>query len=270
MVGVRADVVSRALASLLALGSTEALEHGGLGVVRVAELVGGDKGQSSRLLKRLAETGLVERDAGTGDYRLGWQLFALAARAGDRRLLEAAKPVLARLVRQLGERASLSVLSGAEVLTVFSESPPRTVQTVDWVGRTVPAYCTSSGRALMFDCRPDDLAVLFAGTQFRPMGLNPPHDVDELYKRVVASRARGFAMVVEEFETGLVAVAAPARDFRRRVCAAINVSGPKFRLGGRGRLEAAGQAVKEAADELSALLGEPAASAAADGNGGRS
>ena len=78
-------------------------------------------------------------------------------------------------------------------------------------------------------------------------------DVGELYEEVAAARDRGYAVVDEEFEAGLVGVAAPVRDFRRRIVAALNVSAPKFRLG--GRLEDAAEEVRRGADELSVLLG---------------
>lgn len=63
-------------------------------------------------------------------------------------------------------------------------------------------------------------------------------------------------MVAEELEPGLVAAAAPVRDFRGRSCGAVNVSAPKFRLSGARRLAAVGRAVKEVTDELSVLPGE--------------
>lgn len=255
------DNVSRAAATLLALGSEETLAHGGLGVVRLAELTGGDKGQLSRLLTTLTERGLVERDPETRNYRLGWALFTLAAKAGDQRLLGVAKPLLADLVEKLEERANLSVLRGTEVLTVFSQAAPRSVQTVGWVGRTVPSYCTSSGRALLFDHRRDELFALFAKSRFTALGPNSPRGVDALCKRIVAARARGFAVVDEEFEPGLVAVAAPVRDFRGRICAAVNVSAPTFRLGGSRRLAQVGKAIKDVTDELSSQLGEIAEAA---------
>jgi DNA-binding IclR family transcriptional regulator len=207
------------------------------------------------VLTVLARAGLIERDDRSLTYRLGWGLYALAARAGNQRLLEAARPLLRRLVDELGERANLSVLRGAQVLTVFSASPPRSVQVAGWVGRTVPAYCTASGRALLFDTTPDELHALFAGVEFERPGPKAPRGVEELARRLAASRRRGFAVVDEEFEPGLVAVAAPVRDFRGRVCAAINISAPKFRLGG-GRRDAAGASIKAVADELSGLLGE--------------
>jgi IclR family transcriptional regulator, KDG regulon repressor len=60
-------------------------------------------------------------------------------------------------------------------------------------------------------------------------------------------------VVDEEFEAGLVGVAAPVRDFRGRIVAALNVSAPRFRLG--RRLDAAGREVRAAADALSERLG---------------
>ncbi len=250
------DNVSRAAATLVALGSPEALQRDGLGVVRLAEITGGDKGQLSRLLSTLAEHGLVERDADTRAYRLGWQLFALAARVGDQRLLALAAPLLAGLADRLGERTSLSVLRGTEVLTLYSQPSPRALQAVGWVGRTVPAYCTSSGRALLLDHRRVDLGVLFAQTPFVRLGPNTPADVEVLYRRIVVSRSRGYTVVAEELEPGLVGAAAPVREPGGRIWGAVNVSAPQFRLGGYRRLAAAGRAVKEVSDELSALLGD--------------
>ena len=245
--------LKKELAILVALGGEEAVENGGLGVVRVAELIGREKSQVSRALRALAESGLVDRDPSTLHYRLGWRFFALAARAGEQRLLAAAPPLLERLMKNLGETVHLSVLQGAEVLTVLSESPPHAVTAAGWSGRTVPLYCTSSGRALLFDRDRDGLSELLPGVEFRKLGPNTVSNVDQLYERIVAARARGYALVDEEFEFGLVGAAAPVRDFRGQIVAALNISAPKFRLG--GRLEDAGQEVRRAADELSALLG---------------
>lgn len=246
------------MATLIVLGSEGTAQQGGMGVVQVAQVTGQDKSQVSRMLKTLSETGLVERDPHTRGYRLGWQFFALAARAGDRRLLEAASPMLSRLVAELGERVNLSVRHGREVLTVLSDSPPHALQAAGWVGRTVPAYCTSSGRALLFDQGPDDLAELFAGTAFDRLGPNTPASVEELHRRIAADRTHGYAVVQEEFEPGLVGVAAPVRDFRSQVIAAVNVSAPMFRLGGSRRLRSIGKLLGDIAAELSAQLGEAA------------
>lgn len=229
--------VGRALDVLLALGDDEAADIGGLGVVRIAELLGREKSQVSRTLKTLAAHGFVDRDPDTLEYRLGWRLYTLAARTGRSQLLALAPAQLRRLVDELGETAHLSVLEGDEVLTLLSERSPRLVQASDWSGRRVPAHSTSSGRALLFDA---DTAALPA----------------DLHRHIVHARELGYAVVDGKFEPGLVGAAAPVRDFRGRIVAALNVSGPKFRLG--EHLEVAGTKVKRAADEVSSRLGRPA------------
>lgn len=253
MVASTATSLRRGLAILFALGDEKAVGNGPLGVVKIAELVGREKSQVSRSLKTLAEYGVVERDPASRGYRLGWRLFALAAQAGEPRLLEAAPQALARLVATLDERAHLSVLEGTEVLTVLSEGPTHAVQTAGWVGRTAPAYCTSSGRALLLDHDEAELRSLFAATAFEGFGPCCPRDVDGLAERIRDARARGYAAVDEEFESGLVAVAAPVRNFSGRIVAALNVSAPKFRFG--DRLDAGGEEIRAAAEELSRALG---------------
>src|SRR4051812_34165271 len=235
-----------------ALGEPESTGAGGLGVVRISELVGREKSQVSRALRTLARAGLVERDAATREYRLGWRLFALAARVADQRLLGLGRPVIRELVGALGETAHLTVLDGPEVVTVLSMESPSVVRAIEWGGAAVPAHCTSAGRALLLDHDEAALRALLGSGPLAAPGPRAPRDLAELARRIAADRARGCAVVDEEFEAGLVGVAAPVRDFRGRIVAALNVSAPKFRLG--PRLHEAGEDIRAAADELSARV----------------
>ncbi len=248
-----ATSLRRALSVLLVLASDRSVKSHGLGVMEIAGLMDREKSQVSRTLRTLNDLGLVDRDPDTLNYRLGWQLFALAARAGEQRLLEEASPLLTGLVREVKERAHLCVFQGGEVLTVLSESPAQAVQAVDWVGRTVPAHCTSSGRALLLDHGLPELASLWPGARLPRPAPNSPASVRKLHALILEARTRGFAVAEEELEPGLVAVAAPIRDSRSRVVAALDVSGPKFRL--EGRLEAVGQTLGDAAEELARRVG---------------
>ena len=170
----------RELAILTVLGGEDAVEDGGLGVVRIADLIGREKSQVSRTLKTLAESGFVDRDAATLQYRLGWRFFALAARAGEQRLLSVAPALLERLVENVGETVHLSVLQGVEVLTVLSKSPPHAVKADGWAGRTVPIYCTSSGRALLFDHDDEAIQNLLSDVEFRELRPGTVRNVEEL------------------------------------------------------------------------------------------
>ncbi len=244
--------VHRAVAILTVLGSEDVAEQGSLGVVEIARRVGKEKTQISRALRMLEATGLVERDPDTLGYRLGWRLFTMAVNVGRQRLQVEAPPVLRRLVTATKERAHLTVLDGDGALTVLSESPMRAVQTAGWVGRVTPLESTSSGRALLFDHADDEIRNLLGDVPFTGTGPRAPSGVDDLLARVGEARELGYALVDEEFEEGLVAAAAPVRDFRGRVCAALNVSAPKFRL--RRELDATGRMVRAAAHQVSRAM----------------
>lgn len=243
-----ASGLKRAIRVLECLGNESAGRPDGVGVVEIGRLLGVEKSQVSRTLKALAEAGLVERDTESRGYRLGWRLFALAASSADPRLLAIAPGVLRQLVSVFGESAHVSTLQGAEVLTVLSESPPHSLKASSWIGRTAPLHSTSSGRALLFDHTEDEIRTLLDGVDFVPSAANTPRDVDDLIARLGAARRRGFAVCDEEFEPGLIAVAAPIRGFRGAIVAALNISAPKFRF---DRIDAAGQHLVAAARHLS-------------------
>ena len=244
----------RGLRTLDVLAGADGDGDRGLGVVDVARRLGVDKSQASRTLRALAEHGLAERDAVTRGYRIGPRVFAYAALVSERRLLRAAPPVLEALVHALGERAHLSVLDGSAVLTLLSHSPPHAVQAAGWAGRTVPAYCTAAGRALLADHDPAALRARFDGVELVPRGPNAVESLEDLGARVREAAERGYAFADEELEPGLCGVAAPVRRFDGAIVAALNVSGPSFRFG--GRLQEAGAEVARAAQDLSSQLRE--------------
>lgn len=256
MVSENLSSVRRALDVLRALG------QGPLGVQEVAGAVGREKTQVSRTLKVLAEEGFIERDPRTLRYRVGPQLLALAASAGEDRLQREAPSVLRELVHQLGEPAYLTVLSGHGVVTVLTERSSRGLQAHEWIGRTTPLNCTATGRALLSGLADAEAeALLVTGGDARLPGTDAaPRDVPAVLERLRTERARGYAVAVEEMEPGLIAVAAPVRDHRGDVVAALNVSAPVFRLP-PDAVPKVVEAVVAASHRLSARLGggEPVA-----------
>lgn len=247
--------VARSSAILHAVGSEEAFQAGGLLVTQVAERVQREKTQVSRTLKALMEAGLVDRDPETHRYRVGWQLYALAARGGDSHLLYVSQPILRRLVALTGETAHISVRVGFTALTVASERSPRALQVSSWVGRASPLHLTSAGRALIFDMHDEDLEAFFTSVAFPEFGPNSPASTGEVLERLARDRRRGYSLAIEELEDDLIAVGAPIRDSATRIVAAVNVSGPKSRL--NNMIERTGQYVRAAAALISTDFGLP-------------
>lgn len=261
---------------LQVLGSPEADIAGGLGVLRVAQLVGRDKGAVSRTLSTLAETGLVSRDPVTQLYRLGYQLYALAARTLESRLVRASAPYLRRVVTATRETTHLCVLRGGNVLTLSSAVSDYAFRGLGWEGVSTAAWRTSSGRVLVSGWPDDDLRRWYEAhghddsvtSDVTPIlqdegvasvsltaGTPLVTDFESLKREIDRIRLRGYATVDEEFERGVVGVSAPVFDFRGQIVAAINVSAPKSRLG--AHLDEVGLLAARVATELSAELGSP-------------
>ncbi|GAB3404384.1 IclR family transcriptional regulator [Schumannella luteola] len=266
----------RDLELLEVLASDEArAAPAGLGVVRVAELVGRDKGQVSRTLATLADAGLVRRDADSLGYTLGHRLYSLAAQTAEARLVRDAAPYLRRVVGATHETTHLCVLRGGSVLTLSSELSEHNYRGLGWEGVSTAAWRTSSGRVLVSEYGDDELAQWFAehGAD-EPIVDRPPRslgaevpaprpdpgklivtDEASLLAEIGRVRQTGYAKVDEEFEVGVVGVSAPVRDFRGTIVAALNISAPKSRLG--RHLDEAGRLTAKVADELSRALGRP-------------
>lgn len=218
---------SRVMALLEVLGSASSAQHpDGLSVSEAAKLLGRDKSVVSRQLRSLLETGLVSRDEKSGRYNLSWRLFALAVQAADQRLTKLAAPLMLRLTMTVGERTYLSVFSDGEVLTVYSESSRRPIEAVNWTGLTVPVNRSSSGMALLMDH--DDEHILDL-VRRGPYGVSD-RQAGEFLASVRGARRRGYAVANRLFDPELHGIGVPVRDCSGRIKAAMNISGPSFRV----------------------------------------
>jgi DNA-binding IclR family transcriptional regulator len=268
--------LSRDLEVLEVLGTPEALRYHGLGVNRVAELTARDKGQISRTLATLADAGFVQRDRTTGRYRLGFQLYALASRTTEARLVEESGRFLRKVVNLTHETTHLCVLRGGNVLTLKSEMSNHAFRGVGWEGVSVAALKTSSGRALISDWSEAEVAEWYSehagdSTIIRPtigapvtqpisaegadadLSFARIRSLDALLVELAKIRAQGYATVDEEFEFGLVGASAAIRDQSNRIIGVINVSAPKTRIG--PQLDQVGEIVRKIAAEFSMHLG---------------
>ncbi|HEX3977393.1 MAG TPA: IclR family transcriptional regulator [Solirubrobacteraceae bacterium] len=205
-----------------------------LGVNELARRIGVNASTASRLLATLQDSGLVMR-TDSGPYRLGLKLVTLSDRvlAGlDVRAL--ARPLLARLVAETGETATLSVPGETEAITVDFVPSPSSVVSMARVGRPSVSHATAAGKVML----------AYAGGEAaagRPLGGVGPVSLTAFTARTITNpaalaaeldtvRARGWAEAVGEREADLAALAAPAFGRHGELAAILGVQGPVSRL----------------------------------------
>jgi DNA-binding IclR family transcriptional regulator len=172
------------------------------------------------------------------------------ARSGKGRddLLELAAPRLRRLATETGETANLIVPRPAGTEAIAQADGSHMLGTANWIGRPLGLHCTAAGKVFLAH----GVATLADGS------------LDAWTSETITNRAalqrdldgvleRGYALLVDELEPGLSAVAAPVHEADGEVVAVLCVSGATLRLP-RQRLDLLGRLCAEQAGELSAAL----------------
>jgi DNA-binding IclR family transcriptional regulator len=221
-----------------------------LGTNEIARRTGMTPSTVSRQLGTLAASGLVERVAATGRYRLGIRIVHLAnTLLGRLDVRTVARPHLTELVRASGETATLSVPGEEDAVTIDFVPGLHQIQPVSQLGRPSIAHATSAGKAMLaFSGRTLPHGPLRAYT---PRTITDPK---ELAVEIGLVRERGWAQAVEEREPGLSAIAAPIRSSRGELEAVVAVQGPSSRFDSQA-IEAVLPELLAHADEISRELG---------------
>jgi DNA-binding IclR family transcriptional regulator len=226
----------------------------GLGVNELARRIGVNASTASRLLSTLQDGGLVQRSDG-GPYRLGLKLVALSDRVLARLdVRERARPLLARLVAETGETATLSLPGGDEAITVDFVPSPSSVVSMARIGRPSVPHATAVGKVMLAFAGAGPGATSRAAlTGFTERTITDP---DALAAELERVRERGYAEAVGEREPDLGALAAPAFGRGGALAAILGIQGPASRLPAATR-KALRAPLVAAAAELGRALGAP-------------
>ena len=228
--------------------------RGWSGVTEVARELDIHKSTAYRLLTTLRDRGLVEQDAATEKYRLGFGLVLLARSASaDLDILRCAEPVCERLSELTKETVTIAVLEDDDAVVIHQSISRASALNVDWTGRHTPLHATAAGKIFLSYMPEEQLLRVLRGPleHFTENTIVEPSNVLDHTRKIPDE---GYAYTVEELEVGLNAVGAPIRRADSTVVGTVSVSGPAFRLPPDTFLEIS-DLCKQAAAEISRCLG---------------
>jgi IclR family transcriptional regulator, pca regulon regulatory protein len=217
--------LDRGLAVIRAFGP----ERERLSLSEVARATGLTRAAARRFLLTLVKLGYVRSDG--REFSLRPRVLELGyAYLSGLALPEVAAPHMEELVARLHESSSISVLDGDHIVYVVRVPTKRIMTVAISVGTRFPAYATSMGRVLLAAASGDELERYLQEATFEALTRRTVTDPARLRVIIGDVARQGYAIVDQELEEGLRAVAAPIRGAADVGTAAINVSAHASRV----------------------------------------
>ena len=198
-------------------------ENPALTLSDVAKITGLARAAARRFVLTLVDLGYMRADG---------RLFRLSPRVLELgrpyltalTLPEIAAPHLRDFVEDVQESSSVATLDGSDILYVAHVSARRIMSVSVPVGTRDPAFATSLGRALLAGEPDEALVGLLEGRQLPRITDVTIVDPKALLAELRLIRTQGYALVDQELEEGLRALAVPLHGERGEVIASVNVA----------------------------------------------
>lgn len=200
-------------------------------VSSLARAAGLPRATALRMIQTLEQEGFLLRLPGEERVLLGPELLRMA-RGTDAQLLlrEVCRPIVTDLVTATRETVTLSVVGADGGLDLVHQvDAPHQLRPQSWIGQRFPLHASASGKVLLASYDDELLESFLAEPlpRFTPATITT---AEALRIEVSRIREQGFAVVRDEEEEGLSAIAAGVHDRSDELLAVLVAAGPTQRL----------------------------------------
>lgn len=225
-----------------------------LSVSEVATITGVTRAAARRFLLTLQDLGYVS--ALGRSFTLAPKVLELGySYLSALSLPEIARPYMAALSEEVGLGVSIAVLDGYESVNVGRvEKTDRLVRVSVPVGTRLPAFCNSMGRVLLAGLPAEELDRFFENAELVARTRRTITDPEKLRKELRAVARRGYCVINQELEEGLIALAVPLHNSDGDVVAAMNLTTHAARPDVRAMEREYLPALRAAADQIDTAL----------------
>lgn len=227
-----------------------------LGVTQLAERLGMPKARVHRHLSSLRQEGYVIQNARSSRYSVGWRLFLLGqklVRQFD--VVSLARPVMEELRDQVGQTIVITTFTDNHVVVLDLVRGHSQLEILLSSGTEYKLHTVAQGKIVLAFGAPALLERLLT----HPLAAATPHtivDADRLRAEIDIVRKRRWAEAPEEVFMGVNALAAPIFHSGGELFGALAIVGSIHFLPAQAN-PATVDALKSAADKVSAILGAP-------------
>lgn len=227
-----------------------------LGVTELSKRLKLHKNNVFRLLATLESRNYIEQNKVTENYRLGLKTLELGQTfIKQMGLLRQSRPVLESLVKECNETTYVAILKDSHIVYLDVVETDLTVRVVPRVGSRLPAYCTAAGKVQLAYMTDEELDNYLPAKELKRFTANTITDRDAIKNHLARIAEQGYAIDNEEMDDGVCCVAAPIRDYTRRIIGAVSISGPSMRFSKERMEKELIPLVQRAGEDISTKLG---------------
>jgi DNA-binding IclR family transcriptional regulator len=229
-----------------------AVEKRELTLTEIAQGLKMGKGTVHRFLNTLKTRKFIQQDAETKKYGFGIRAFDLGTSVRKETYLKnILLPKLRHLAADCRESVNAAVLEYDEIVYIIHLESEETLRFFTHEGIRLPAHCTAMGKILLSSLPTEALARMYNDPE-RLKGRTKYSltSFEQLMKSLAEVRKRDLAFDREECYLGVCCLAAPIRDYKKDMIAAISISAPKIRMG-KERIAGLGRLLQKSAEEIS-------------------
>jgi DNA-binding IclR family transcriptional regulator len=184
-----------------------------------------------RYLATLARTGMAERDATTGRYRLGLRVLVLGERAlGDADPRPIVRPYMEQLQRTYGETVNLAAFRDDRIVLIEVLEGIRSIKKGARVGEEDLLHSTALGKAILAQLPRERAIELLESRGLPRQTEHTITSVEAMQRDFEAIERRGYAIDDEESEIGLRCVGVAILTHRGSPAYGLSISAPATSL----------------------------------------
>lgn len=202
-----------------------------LSLTQLSAAIGLGVSATQRFTHTLERLGYLRKNPATKHYELTARILGLAhhySRASS--LIERSMPFLRHLSQTTQETINLTIRDDTDIIFVTRFLSRHVLNTDVVMGTRLPAFCTSSGLAILSALPRDEARDILLRSDLQSFTPHTVTDIDVLMEGLAEAAEKGYATAAEQYFRSDLSIAAPILDRQGTPIAAVNIAVSRVRF----------------------------------------
>lgn len=197
----------------------------------ISNMLNINKSTAHRFLKVMLENDLVKKNEDNGRYSLGLRFLNIATKIIDSiDVREIAHPHLIELEKVTGETIHLTTFDGKNIVYIDKIEGDKPIRMYSKIGNIAPIHCTAVGKVILAFQKKEKIDEIIKKVDFIRYTKNTITDEKRFRNCLEETKKRGYTVDDSEYEEAICCIAAPIRDYSKRVNSAVSISAVVSRM----------------------------------------